>query len=152
MEGLEQVLREHPFFASLEPAYIPLVANCARSTRFEAGQYLFREGESADEFFLIRDGRAALEIAAPGMVPVVFETLSGGEIAGASWLAPPYRWAFDARAVGATQAIGIDARRLRGYCDASGQLGCEITKCFLSVMAQPLDAMRLQFMDVYARA
>ena len=67
-----------------------LLAGCARNHRFEAGQYLFHEGEAADEFFLIRQGRVALEIVAPGQAPVVISTLGAGEIVGASWLVPPY--------------------------------------------------------------
>ena len=54
MEGLERILKEHPFFAAFNPEQIQLLAGCARNHRFTAGQYLFREGDAADEFFLIR--------------------------------------------------------------------------------------------------
>ncbi len=151
MEGLEQILKEHPFFASFEPEHIRLLAGSARNRRFAAGSYLFHEGDPADEFLLIRDGMAALEIASPGMAPVVFETLNGGGIAGACWLVPPYRRAFDARAVTPTGVIGIDAGRLRGLCNAHHQLGYEIMKRFLLSLLPQLDASRLQFLDVYGR-
>jgi CRP/FNR family cyclic AMP-dependent transcriptional regulator len=59
----------------------------------------------------------ALEIVAPGQTPIVIATLGEGEIVGASWLVPPYRWTFDARAVELTRAIGIDAR----VCEASAR-------------------------------
>ncbi len=151
MEGLERTLKEHPFFASLEPAHILLLASYAQNRCFAAGQYLFREGEPANEFFLIRDGSAAIEIAAPGKAPIVLETLGSGEIAGASSLVPPYRWASDARAVTATRAIGLDAERLRGQCEAYQQLGYEIMKRFLAIAMWKLNATRLQFLDVYRR-
>ena len=60
----------------------------------------------------------ALEIDAPGHAPIIFETSGDGDIVGASWLIPPYRWVFDARAVELTRAIGIDAACLRGKCEA----------------------------------
>ncbi len=82
MEGLDRIVKEHPFFAAFEPAHIQLLAGCARNHRFAAGEYLFREGDPADEFFLIRQGKVALEIAAPGKPPIVFETLGDGEVAG----------------------------------------------------------------------
>ncbi len=151
MEGLERILKEHPFFAALEPEHTHLLAGCARNHRFAAGQYLFREGEPANEFFLIRHGKAALEIAAPGKAPIVFETLGDGEIAGASWLVPPYRWMFDARALELTRAIGIDAACLRGKCDADHHLGYEMMKRFLSILVKRHDAARLQILDVYGR-
>ncbi len=151
IEGLERILREHPFFAALEPEHTQLLAGCARNHRFAAGQYLFREGDPADEFFLVRHGKVALEIAAPGKAPIVFETLADGEIAGASWLVPPYRWMFDARALELTRAIGIDAACLRGKCDADHDLGYEMMKRFLSILVKRLDATRLQILDVYGR-
>ena len=67
--------------------------------RFNAGQFLFHECDPANEFFLIRHGKIALEIVAPGKAPIIFETLQDGEIVGASWLVSPYRRMFDARAV-----------------------------------------------------
>jgi len=152
MEGLERILKEHPFFAAFEPEHTKLLAGCAQNHRFAAGQYLFREGEPANEFFLIRHGKVALEIAAPGKPPIVFETLGDGEIAGASWLVPPYRWMFDVRAVVLTRAIGIDAECLRGKCDADHNLGYEMMKRFLSVLVKRLDATRLQILDVYGRS
>ena len=88
MAGLERVVGEHPFFAGLSAEYSQLVAGCARNHRFEAEQYLFREGEPANEFFLIRHGKVALEIHAPGRAPIVFTTLGEGEIVGASWFRP----------------------------------------------------------------
>jgi CRP/FNR family transcriptional regulator, cyclic AMP receptor protein len=151
MEGLERILKEHPFFATFEPAHIELLAGCARNHRFAAGEYLFREGEPANEFFLIRNGKVALEIAAPGTAPIVFQTVDDGEIAGASWLVPPYRWMFDARAVTLTRAIGLDAKCLRGKCDADHHLGYEMMKSFLAILVKRLQATRLQILDGYGR-
>jgi len=151
MDSLEPLLKEHPFFAGFATEHTQLVAGCARNRRFKAGEYLFREGEAADEFFLIRDGKAALEIVAPGQAPVVFTTLGVGEIVGASWLVPPYRWMFDARAVEPTRALGIDAACLRGKCEADHHLGYEMMKRFLPVFVKRLHATQLQILDVYGK-
>jgi CRP/FNR family transcriptional regulator, cyclic AMP receptor protein len=151
MAGLEHVLREHPFFANIAPEYSDLVVGCARNHLFHAGDYLFREGERADEFFLIREGRVALEIVAPGHSAIMFQTLGKGEIVGASWLVPPYRWMFDARALEYTRALGIDAECLRGKCEADHDFGYEMMKRFLSILIQRLHATRLQILDVYGK-
>lgn len=37
--------------------------------RWEAGAYLFHEGETADHLLLVRIGRVALELLAPGRGP-----------------------------------------------------------------------------------
>ncbi|ASL25232.1 cyclic nucleotide-binding domain-containing protein [Azotobacter chroococcum] len=151
MESLEEILGRHPFFAGFEAEHGRLVAGCARNVRFAAGQYLFREGDPADEFFLIRHGRVALELVEPGRPPVVFATLGEGEIVGASWLLPPYRWRLAARATELTRAIGIDAACLRGKCETDHHLGYAMMKRFLPILVDRLQATRLQLLDVYGK-
>jgi CRP/FNR family cyclic AMP-dependent transcriptional regulator len=149
VEGLERIIRDHPFFAGLDEEFRRLVCGCARNVRFEAGQFLFREGEPANEFYLLRHGRVALEIAAPGRGAMTFLTLSEGEIVGVSWLIPPYRWTNDARALELTRAVGMDATCLRRKCEADHDLGYEMMKRFVPVLVQRLQATRLQVLDVY---
>ena len=149
MEGLERIVLAHPLFAGLEATLGQVVSGCARNLRFEAGQYLFHEGESATELYLIRHGVVALEILPPGQTPVVFATERDGDIVGTSWLVPPYRWRFDARAVELTRAVGINAQCLRDKCEADHQLGYEMMKRFLPVIVRRLDEARLQILDVY---
>lgn len=149
MEGLERIVGGHAFFVGLSSEYGKLVTGCARNQRFEAEQYLFRAGEPANEFFLIRHGKVALEIHAPGRAPIVFATLGEGEIVGASWLIPPYKWMFDARAVELTRAIGIDAACLRGKIESDHSFGYEMMKRFLPIFVKRLHATRLQILDVY---
>jgi CRP/FNR family cyclic AMP-dependent transcriptional regulator len=151
IEGLERIVREHRFFAGLEESFLRLVVGCARNARFEAGQYLFREGEPADQLYLIRHGRVALELSAPGRGRVTFQTLGENEILGVSWLIPPYRWTYDARAIELIRAISIDAACLRGKCEADHDLGYEMMKRFMPVLIQRLQATRLQILDVYGQ-
>ena len=98
IEGMEKIVREHSFFAGLGEETIALVAGCTRSVVFSAEQVLAREGDPADEFFLIRHGRVALELSAPGRGAITIQTIREGEVAGLSWLIPPYRWTSGARA------------------------------------------------------
>ena len=76
MEGLERIVLAHPFFAGFEEELGPVVSGCARNHRFNPGQYLGHEGDPANEFFLIRHGKVALEILPPGQQPIVFSTPS----------------------------------------------------------------------------
>ncbi len=128
MEGLERIVREHPFFAGLPQSFCALVSGCAKNVRFAAGQYLFHEGGSADEFYLVRHGRVALTITVLGKGEVTVHTVSAGELAGVSWLVPPYRWTYDAKALELTRAIALDARCLRDKCEADHDLGYEMMK------------------------
>jgi CRP/FNR family transcriptional regulator, cyclic AMP receptor protein len=105
IENLEQLLAEHPFLQGMVKDYLQLVTGCAKNVRFEAGQVIFREGEVADQFYLIRDGKVALEVFTPerGSAPIL--TLDEGDALGWSWLIPPYKWRFDARAIETTRAF-----------------------------------------------
>jgi len=149
METLESYLAEHPFLKDLPPRHRKLIVGCASNVRFDAGTYIFREGEEADRFFLVRHGRVALEIFAPGRGPFTIQTLREGEILGWSWLIPPFHWHFDARAVDLVRAIALDGKCLRGKCDEDHELGYEILKRFSHVMEENLKATRLQLLDVY---
>jgi len=147
--GLDRILREHRFFAGLDEESCGVVCGCARNVRFEAGQYLFRAGESADQFYLLRHGRVALEVADPGRGAVTFQTVGEGEVVGVSWLIPPYRWTYDAKAVELVRAIAMDASCLRRKCEADHDLGYEMMKRFVPVLVDRLQTTRLQILDVY---
>jgi CRP-like cAMP-binding protein len=149
MEGLERIIREHPFFDGMQESYCDLVCGCAKNARFAAGQYLFHEREPADWFYLLRHGRVALELTAPGRGAVTFQTVPPGEIVGVSWLIPPWRWTYDARALDEVRAIAINAACLRQKCDADHDLGYEMMKRFMPVVIERLQATRLQILDVY---
>ncbi len=149
VHGLERLIADHPFFAGMAPEHCDLIGGCARNVRFDKGAYLFREGEPADEFFLIRHGRVGLEIMAPGRGPLRFLTVNAGEIAGVSWLVPPYRWIFEARALELTRALSIDGRCLRQKADENHDFGYEIMKRFLTMLVQRLHGAQLQLLDVY---
>jgi CRP/FNR family cyclic AMP-dependent transcriptional regulator len=150
METLERILAEHSFFEGLEPEYLKLLVGCASNVRFQAGAYLFREGEEASQFYLVRQGRVAVEIYAPQRPPIVVQTLEGGDILGWSWLIPPYHWRFDARVVELTRAIALDGKCLRSKCEENHDLGYALLKRFAHIVDQRLEATRMQLLDVYA--
>jgi CRP-like cAMP-binding protein len=149
IEGLERFIKEHVFFEGLDAESCALIGGCARNVRFDAGQYLFHEGDSADQFYLLRHGRVALELSAPGRGAVTFQTVGEGEIVGVSWLIPPYRWTYDAKALELVRAIAMDATCLRGKCEDDHDLGYEMMKRFVPILIQRLQATRLQILDVY---
>jgi CRP/FNR family transcriptional regulator, cyclic AMP receptor protein len=150
-QTLEPVLRRHEFFAGMDPEYLALIAGCARNVVFGDGTFLFREGQPAQTFYLVREGAIALEIAAPGRVATV-QTVGAGEVAGFSWLMGPHRWQFDGRAVGRLHAIEIDGTCLRAKCDADPRLGYDLMQRFANLATRRLQATRLQILDVYGHA
>jgi CRP/FNR family cyclic AMP-dependent transcriptional regulator len=149
METLERILVEHPFFAGMREPHMDLLVGCASNVRFDAGQFILREGEEANKFYLIRQGQVALEVHAPERGSITIQTLGAGEILGWSWLVPPYYWRLDARAVELTRALALDGKCLREKCEKDHDLAYELLKRFSQVMVDHLTATRLQLLNVY---
>lgn len=151
MQTLEPILAEQKFFSGLTSPDLELLARCASNVRFDADQMLLKEGEEANDFYLIRDGKVALELFLPDRGPVVLQTLGAGDVLGWSWLIPPYRWRFDARATERTRCLALDGKCLRTKCEENPRLGYELLQRVARVFADRLIATRLQLLDVYGK-
>lgn len=149
MKTLEPLLAEHPFFKNLEKDYLELIVGCASNVRFDVGQFIFREGEEANQFYIVRQGKVAIEICPPGGDPIILQTVSDGEILGWSWMIPPYHWQFDAQAVELTRAITLDGKCLRNKCREDRNFGYELLNRLLPIIGRGLEATRIQLLDVY---
>ena len=149
METLEPILSEHPFLQGLDHKHLQLITGCASNVRFDAGQIIFREGEEADQFYIVRQGKVALQIYSPIRGSIIIDTLTEGEVVGWSWLIPPYQWRFDAVATELTRAIALDGKCLRNKCEADHDLGFELLKRFSSIIDSRLESTRIRLLDIY---
>ena len=132
----------HPFLIGMNQHQIKLLIDCALLTRFAADQIIFRTGETANRFYLIESGVVALEAISIDESPVLIDTVKAGDLLGWSWLFPPYRWHFDARAFEPTTAIFFYGTVLREYCERDPVLGYELFKRMSEVMIHRLQAAR----------
>ena len=53
------MLAENPFFEGMPDPHLERIAGCGKLVRFKAGEFLMREGEEANTFYLIREGEVA---------------------------------------------------------------------------------------------
>ena len=90
METLQNILAEHRFAQGLEDRHVALLTGCAANVHFNAGQVIFREGEEANQFYLVRDGKLAVELFAAERGAITILTLTAGEVLGWSWLPGVY--------------------------------------------------------------
>jgi CRP-like cAMP-binding protein len=149
IEGLGRLLKEHPFFGDWSDDYRDLLVGCAANHRFEAGEYIAREGAPADRFYLIRHGSVALEYPVPGGEPLVLETLHEGDVFGWSWMVPPYQWSYDVRAMELCRLLSMDGTCLRGKCEADHSLGYALLTRFIPIMRERMQASRMRLLDLY---
>ena len=149
MRTIEEYLPDHPFFEGLDAPTLALVAGCATNISIAAGQYLCREGDPADRFFVVRRGRVAIEVHGPSAGTLVLDTADEGDVVGWSWLVPPYRSTFDARAAEATGVVAFDGACLRGKCEQDPRLGYELMQRVSKVMNGRLVAAQVRLLDLY---
>jgi len=149
METLEPILAKHPFLKGLKPEHLQILVGCASNVRFNAGQFLFHEGEEANEFYMIREGKVAVQIQGAERGPITVQTIGEGEVLGWSWLIPPYRWRFDVKALELTRAIALDGKCLRTKSEEDHDLGYQLLRRFAGIIVERLEAARLQLLDVY---
>jgi CRP-like cAMP-binding protein len=152
-EKLRGALVEHHFTRGLPDGLLDELVRCTVGVvNWQPDQVVFREGQKADRFYLILRGDVALELHSPGRPPRIIQTVNGDEVLGWSWLFAPFRWTFDARALTPTEAIELDGEMLRG--DTGPEIDVEyrymLMAGFAKLMADRLQATRLQLMDLYA--
>jgi CRP-like cAMP-binding protein len=147
--AVDELLAEVPVLAALAPAHRTAIAGCGHERVLEAGAYAMREGQPANAFHVIRHGSVAIETYVPQRGPQTIETLHEGDLLGWSWLFPPYRVAFDARAVGETEVIEFDGACLRGKLEQDPALGYALLRLFTNVIVERLQATRIRLLDLY---
>ncbi|HEX5967684.1 MAG TPA: cyclic nucleotide-binding domain-containing protein [Intrasporangium sp.] len=149
MRSIAEILRDHPFFDGFDEETLALLAGCAHNVHLRPGDVLFREGESADAFFVVRSGRVSIQIHRPAGGPVIIDTIEADEVVGWSWLVTPPSWSFDAVAVLDTSAVQFDAACLRDKCDDDPAVGYLFMRHVGQVMADRLKSARARLLDVY---
>jgi CRP-like cAMP-binding protein len=142
--------KSHPFLQGLDPGQIAPLEDYAMPMEFKPGQIIFREGEMANRFYLIMEGRVALEADVPDRPPILVGHVEAGDVLGWSWLFPPYGWNFTALAVEQTRAVFFYGTWLRERCDADVALGYALMKRTAAVVIRRLQATRQQLIRASA--
>jgi CRP/FNR family transcriptional regulator, cyclic AMP receptor protein len=137
-------LSDHPFLSSIPISSLRRLAAHVRSHTYPAGEQLFREGQIANSFYLIRHGLVRLDLEVAGRGHVEVETLGSDSALGWSWLFSPYRWQLTATAVERTSVLVFDTDALQIVMASDPPLGYELMRRFSAVMFDRLIATRLQ--------
>jgi CRP-like cAMP-binding protein len=134
--------------ADLEPEDVRFLVGCAANVRFRPGEYLVREGEREDKFFLIRQGTVSIEMPRANGAATVVETVGPGDVLGVSRVAPATAH-LDARARDAVLAFALDNGCILEKMSAEPRFGYAITRRLLERTYDRLARARLQYLDVY---
>jgi CRP/FNR family transcriptional regulator, cyclic AMP receptor protein len=137
----------HPFLAGMSADHLELLARHAAKKTFAPDEIIFRAGAPAHGFYLVETGRIALQGWVMEHGPVATDIVRSGEPLGWSWLFPPYRWHFDARAIEPTTAIYFDGDILRQHYNEDLTLAHDLSKRICEVMVHRLQATRRKLIE-----
>lgn len=149
LEAPRALILAQPFFNGMKAEHLQTLADSATETEFVAGQFLFRESDTANRLYLIECGKVAVELERRDNEPILLQTLGPGQEVGWSWMLPPYHEQFTARALEATKVIFFHGTRLREQCAADHDLGYELMSRMAVVMLHRIQATRRQLLAAH---
>lgn len=148
-QSLARSLKEHSVVKELADGHVEFLSGCTKNVRIAAGRFLFREGAPADELYLVRSGKIALELHDGPRGTIVLETVGADDALGWAALNPPFKWPLDARAMEPTVLFAINSACLRNKLEADHSFGYAFTKRMMNELHERLERVRLQALDVY---
>jgi CRP/FNR family cyclic AMP-dependent transcriptional regulator len=145
--SIRETLGKSRFFSGLDAAALDFLAANAVEKTLDAGQVLFHQGDRADHFFLVTEGHFSLGIPALEGPALELQDLGPGMVVGWSWLLPPNRWTFQARARTKTRILAFDGVAILARCEQDAKFGYELIKRFSALMSERLAFARQKMMQ-----
>jgi len=146
-QAITEYLATHEFFSGLSKEYLARLCEFASKLEIEKGEVLFRQGESANKFYIVINGQISVQIPAVMGPTLEIQTLKHDQVLGWSWFISPYRWLFQARAEEDSKLLEFDGAEILARCEQDPKFGYELLKKFTVLMSERLDASRQKMMD-----
>ena len=148
----KQALKDCGLFSSLSDSELEQVASSAVEKQYEAGTTIFATGDSAEELFVIQEGRVAVQMTLPksgtqASRRITVDVVTKNEIAGWSAIVEPYKYTFTAVCMQKTVALSISGEKLRWLLRDNPKIGYEIMKGLAKVIAAGLNDTRQVLMS-----
>lgn len=146
--SLESLIAAQPFFRGMTPQQVRKLAESALLMDFKPDEWIVREGEPANRFYIILEGSVIVESENDNGGGLAVQTLGRGDDLGWSWLFLPYYVHLSARAAEPVRAIFFYGTRLRQQCEEDHDLGYELMKRIAEVVVQRLENLRSRMRQV----
>jgi len=140
-------LSAHEFFSEFSDDVLKFLCECSSTREIKKGQILFRQGENADKFFVVRNGCVSIQMPAIMGPTLEIQTLGKDQVLGWSWLISPYQWNFQTKAEEDSELLQFDGTAILARCEQEPKFGYELLKKFAGLMSVRLNAARQKMMD-----
>ena len=142
-------LKSSELFSGLETGHLEKVSVLCRGGSYREGMMMFKEGDKATEFYVLTEGRVALEMEVRPVpdrpaIPTAVEVVSKGEAFGWSALVEPHVYTLSARCMTHCAVLAIKGDLLRKAIEDDPILGCELMKRLAQLISLRLSHTRLR--------
>jgi CRP/FNR family transcriptional regulator, cyclic AMP receptor protein len=126
---------------------LAFLASHARVRALRDNEVVFHTGDRANHFYLVTNGHISVEVAAIEGPSLTLQELGADAVLGWSWLIPPNRWSFQARATAPTEVIEFDGTAVLAECEANPKFGYALLKRFSTLMSERLQHARQRMVE-----
>jgi CRP-like cAMP-binding protein len=142
VQQLTTEIATHPFVMGMRPEHLRMLAAQGMRVRFDRDELVLREASVANRFYLIQEGKVALEASTEESAPILIQTIGAGDELGWSWLFPEHYFHLDARAIEPTRAVALFGPALLEQCVRDHDFGYELAMRTAKVLTKHLMATR----------
>jgi CRP/FNR family transcriptional regulator, cyclic AMP receptor protein len=146
-QSTAEYLSAHEFFSEFSDDVLKFLCECSSMRKIKKGEILFLQGEHADKFYVIRNGRISLQMPAIMGPTLEIQTLDKDQVLGWSWLISPYQWNYQTKAEEDSELLQFDGAAILARCEQEPKFGYELLKKFAALMSIGLNAARQKMMN-----
>ena len=140
-------------FQGLSKSQLNHLTTIGNETRINKDQWLFREGESAEQMFVLKDGAVELLTAVDEVELPIAIIRKPGNCFGTSTMVPPHQYSLSARSVEDGQLLVIPKTDLENLIKQDHELGrvilVNLAKHFLDRLKETRQELKIHFKTIF---
>ena len=116
-------LMSHDVFQYLRPDQINVISSAAEEITLDAGAFVFRSGEPAEDFFVLLEGQVRLRLPRPDGGSTLIDEVSEGAVFGSCVCFQIDTYLLNAQCTQDSRLLQINAKTLKRLMDADLVMG-----------------------------
>lgn len=144
-------LKNVPMLQGLGDEALEKMLPLAKLENYKADEVIYESDAPADDFYILRSGKALLEGDISDDVTISLASLKPGYLFGWYALVPSYSHTMRARATEPTEVIAFPGDGLRALMDENHDLGYRLMNRLFMLVRRRLDYRSEQFMKILSR-
>ncbi len=141
-------LKRYAFFATLDDVFIKKIQMLGETKELATDEWLFKQEESANDIYLITEGKIALTIMYRDHIIDRMNPYMRGEIIGWSALVKPHIYTMGAISEGPSKVIGFNGKKMLALMDENKDQGYVLLQNLTEIIGGRLINRNIQLMSI----